>query len=469
MTKWGRALGSALLATLAFLPVRASATNDQGYFLDPDSSMSAGAVVATTESVGSLWYNPAGLAGVDRPHVNVSVTVGMAQFRQYENAIVTLEPGGHVSRNTLNGRRLGITSPGVGYVRRFGRVNVAFGLFSTRDESLRVTGASSFDDGAGRSSRQQTTLDDITLRTHLGLGLGVRPHRKLRLGGSMFLVYESVDQQASVTIGADDTSVMPSSTVAFTTASRDESARIGGQATFGLQYTPIARLALGLHVRSPIVNFTETLDASTILQYAITGSDAQGQPVAIAANDFDRRPRRAAGFGMLAPPKIVFGLAYRWRNGHLAIEADFSPAVRSLDVASPDATEKEYLLDVRSLWNVRVGTIVRLTDSLEIGAGLYTDRSDARPPDDLGRVRVHYYGVTSGIRFANELRTTDGTTEGRIVFASTIAARYALGIGHAAALEFDLSSPQSFGVDRGPTADVVFHEVHLYVGSSLSY
>ncbi|MEZ4254072.1 MAG: hypothetical protein R3B99_38175, partial [Polyangiales bacterium] len=244
---------------------------------------------------------------------------------------------------------------------------------------------------------------------------------------------------------------------------RDRSTRWGLQLTAGAQWEPSTKLALGLHVRAPILLVREALDFH----------DVQQQTDPSGLTNFGFFERRAAPVGMLAPARLALGGAYRGEGFTLSAELAYSHALRSLDVRTRAQREAgadaRPIVDLRHNVTARVGGLVRLTDTKALGFGAFVDRSPERRPRGLGDFQVDYYGATLGFRTETQVRL-DHERARTLIFRTTIALRYALGLGEAALLRYDQSSPAlSFTPETGETRDILFHEAYVFVGSSLLF
>lgn len=451
------------MALLADPAPSARAGNDEGYFLDGDAAMAGGAVVANTAGPGSVWYNPAGLALIERSHLSLSLSVAALQFRNYEDAISVTRADGSVSTQSLDGGRTALASPSVTYVTKLRWGMLGAGLFTTGDDVLKVANAVQYRDELGRTSLAQTTLDSSFLRYHLGAGMGFKLPHRLYLGFALFGVYEGVDTHSSISLGATDPSVTPASSIAITVASRDESSRFGAQATLGLRYVPLDALSLALMLRLPVILLHEAVDTSLFVQLAQSNGTGDGTTI----NTYDPHARSAAPVGLLSPARITFGTAYQIKSGSISVEADYSHALQSLNVEPTDGSR--YLVDRKSVFNIRAGMVLKVLENLELGGGIYTDRSSSPAPEELGSTRVDYYGATFGGRLSSYLPTTNAGSGGRITFRTTLALRYALGLGEAGATSFDLRDANNIDISSVPSANVVFHELHCYIGSAVIY
>lgn len=461
------ALSASLLICTALFARRAQAGNDETYFLGSDAAITAGAVVASSAGPGSVWYNPAALAHSERSNLSLSLSVASIQVRDYRDAIQVTRADGTIATQTLDGGRIALLSPAVSYVIKLRALTLGAGLFTTRDDVLNVSGASSYTDADRRTSLAQTTLDNALTRYHLGGGAGIALTPKLSLGLSLFGVYEGVDQHMNVALSFMDPSQASPLSAAVSASFRDQSWRAGAQATLGLRYAPLDQLSFGLVLRTPLVMIHEGVEASVLYQIAGQGLDEAGNPSAVVMSTYDPHPRDAAPFGMGAPTRITFGASYRMRRGVISLEGDYSPALRSLEVGADEADV--WLVDRRAVFNLRAGTLLRVNRMLELGGGLFTDRATERQVQTLGDTKVDYYGGTLGARISKFLAPAQQGTSTGLVFHTTLAVRYAAGTGSAGALKYEMSADVPAMIGDGDAAHVVFHELHAYLGSGVDY
>lgn len=451
------------LAVLAPLPSRAS--NDDSYFLDSDAAMCSGAVVASTSGPGSVWYNPAGLAFVQRSHISLSLSAGAFQLNRFARAVSLEQADGTIDHQAANGTRVAMVSPGVSYVFKLRRLTVGGGLFTTRDDAFKLAGASRYEDDAGHGSFLLTRIDSTRTRYHLGGALAIPLAPGLSLGFSLFGVYENIDDQASMVLTSrkqiEDTLYDTTATLLF----RDEASRFGAQASAGITYRPVPDWSIGLHIRSPLLLLHESADAISLAQFtAIADPDQNGRGVGATATDYSAKDRKTADAGLLAPARITVGAAYRLQRVLLAAELDYLHPLRALDVRTSSDEEHEWLVNRKTVVNARLGALFAVNDKLELGLGAFTDRSPERALDGPPDTRLHFYGGTLGMRFFNTLDLA-GRSEG-LVFRTTMALRYAAGLGRAGSVDFSL---REFIDADTSTARAQAQELHAYVGTSLSY
>lgn len=463
--RWYLRVVLVLIALLVAMPEQARASNDDSYFVDSDAAMCAGAVVASSTGPGSVWYNPAGLGFVQRSHFNLSLSAGALQRSKFERAVSIEQADGSVLYQPANGTRVAMVSPGVAYVFKLRALTVGGGLFTTHDDAFRLAGESSYEDADGRRSFVLTRIDSTTTRYHLGGALGLLVAKGLSLGVSLFGVYESSNNQAAIALTSRNRSEMGLYDAAASVLVRDDASRFGAQASVGLSYRPLPAWSFGLHVRTPLLLLHESADASTLTQVsAFDAGSEDGMGPGSNGNDYQPRVRKTADVGLLAPARVTLGAAYRVGRVLLSAELDYLHPLRALDVRLRPEDDAQWLVDRRTVINGRVGALVALGDQLELGAGAFTDRSPQRSLDGPPDARVHYYGGTLGVRLYNKLELA-GRSEG-IVFRTTLALRYAAGVGRAGSMDFSLRDLIDI---QTHTAPAHVHELHAYLGSSLSY
>jgi long-subunit fatty acid transport protein len=452
---WGAAVALSTFASLA------QAGNDDAYFLSNEAALTGGAVVAVTEDAGSVWYNPAGIGGIERNLLSLTVTAATLQIREIDGALTTVNLEGQRSSQELSGTHGGVISPSAaGVVRLFG-VPIGFGFFTTRYDVLSVTGGTAFDSAQAGNATEKITLDQIDIEYNVGFGSGFAPTERLRLGASLFAVYTGLDDAATLAAANDD----PAGQVVATAQERDMSSRWGGRLVLGVQYDLPPIGTLGLCVRSPVLMLHEDPNVASFFSYSVGGT----------ANDFARADfpptRSPADVGLSAPTTVVLGFTHRFSRAYASIGAEYSTPLRSLEVERDGETD--YLVDRRGVFNLRIGGVYSLTDTLGLGLGLFTDRSPQEKPDDFGEFQVDYYGVAAGLRFDNAVRLAPGARAPDIVFRTVVAARYALGVGETRGLVMNLQrlSPSSTGTpaEDGELIDVTFHELYAYLGTAVDY
>ncbi len=448
------------LLVWCFLSTHAYAGNDDAYFLSNQAALTGGAVVASTRDEGSVFYNPAGLGLVKRHQMSLTMTALALQVREIDNALTIVEPTGARSTQDVDGTHGGVISPSAAAVLRIGDVPIGFGFFTTRYDVLDVTGGTAFDSDAQGSAQEKITLDEIDIQYTVGAGTGFQVTPQLRLGGSLFAVYTAQDDAA--TLAASRSNAMGE--VVVTAQERDMSSRWGGQIVVGAQYDILPVGTIGLLVRSPTLMLFEDPNVASFASYSQTGA----APFASATFE---PSRSAAKIGFSAPPTFVLGFTHDFDHAQLSIGAEYSPPLESLEVEQ--GGETEFLVDRRWVLNVRIGGILELTDSIDFGLGLFTDRSPQETPEGFGDLQVNYYGVSTGLRYEESVKLAPGALADDIVFRTVAALRYAYGTGESRGVvmnmqTFSAGSP-NVPLEDGNLIGVHFHEAYAYLGTAVDY
>lgn len=101
-----------------------------------------------------------------------------------------------------------------------------------------------------------------------------------------------------------------------------------------------------------------------------------------------------------------------------------------------------------------------------LGAGIFSDRDQQRLVDSFTSEQIDRYGGTLGATFLTRFATRDDANQdGALVLATTLALRYAAGLGEVRGLDLDLATQSS----TLRTLRVTYHEVLPFVGSSISF
>jgi hypothetical protein len=425
-----------LALALLLAPVAARAGNDEAVLFGSEATVTAGAVTATTSEGSALWYNPAGIAAVPNSRLDVSGSAFMLRFHHVAN-FAQVQGGAPVGASITEFVSIPAAAT---YVRRLGaRVQFAAGVFVPEhsDYTLRqsLTGPD--------RSRWVITDSSIEDDTHVGAGLGIDVHPRVRIGVSLFAAYRSGSGSQQFLggvagMGAVDT---------FSTNSSLYSHRaIALELGFGVQWAPTDTLRLGVSLRSPGVQIYEGWSNTEIVTRAQTTNGP-------AAN-FDPVVSEGSGFGaaVVTPFKVRFGAA--WVTGRASFSVDG-------DVATALTSEHDNTRDLN--WNVRVGARWRLREQFLLGAGLFTDRSPYRAPEVVGPRGLDFYGATVGVEFGNTHTVVNGPAPA-LTFATTLGLRYAYGLGELDTVLIDLQNNPSVA-----SGAITVHEVGVNLGSTLRF
>ncbi len=443
---------------LLILPNLARAGNLDSFLLGDEAAMTGGAVLATTQDSGAVWYNPAGLGKNQRTQVDLTATGLMLRTRQVPKGTIAVMPDGTQVVKGLSASEFLTVATSLSYVRHFAPgMSAGFGIFIPEDDIVNLASSTDAEAQPGASHLRSSVSTRVT-RYHAGPAIGWQIAPRLRLGMSLFGVYEKRHARADFVFKYAPSTQSEPRTVGMMLAVEETSTRIGGEAAIGLQAEPWDRVLFALLLRSPRIFLQESYAGNQTLGYVI---QRPGAPISQGFED--AQPEAPASvFGLLAPPRAYMGFGLMFDRGSLGFEGDVSPGLR----------DDRRSVDRAPVWNLRVGGKWDLSKIIGVGAGLFTDRSPQRKASGLPSFRVNYYGLTAGIEIRKPFRVLEEGNIKATYFSTTLAARYALGVGESSQLLFDTGQAFRDGtvtVTTDSQTKVMFHELGLHIGSAIHF
>jgi len=497
--------GALLLTGLLAVPQAARADNSDSLFLGNEAALVAGAVTASIGDGSAAWYNPGGLAKIERTSLDMAINAYGLRVRNV--------PGGHVVKFPnrtiplkLSDLELYVVPTAVVYGRRFrpGLVG-ALTFFATdrRDydlqAELRDEEAPLSDDGELWSTDQTMRVGVSVSQYMIGPSIGYAVTDKFRFGASLFFIYRTVQRDYqlwshSSQLEVDSTGQEGGDIVQQLNESKLDR-RFGTQLTLGFQYTPIPRLDLGLTIRSPSLLFVQYLYETRTESSTKTFS---GEEPEVRTNfpDLDNGVR--ARFDMLSNLRVHAGVAYNWDKASLQADLNVRPK-------NPRGFPNAQF--ARTVVNTHVGTKFDVGKYVKMGTGIYTDLSAARPGNFIED--VNFYGVTLGMRIERRLlrrimmgpkewkqlneeekRRREGKDPKRrklgkdaytskVSFATTIAVRYGLGYGNVTVSNYEAGRPTNSIPQEDRLSEllpvytsettVFSHDMSIYLGSQIKF
>lgn len=440
----------------------ARAGNDETYFMSAEAALVGGAVVATSDDVGAIWYNPAGLGGVARQQLDLSLSVVALHIRTIPEGIQT-DFGDETRASTIDGSRIDVISPSTAYVRQLGGLNWGLGVYKSRDDLIRVTG------GAEQRTADTYKFIQVELfsqheRYHYGIAFGAELSPSLRLGASLFGVYDHRELVGDAGLGDISEVVGSGSNLALQIEEQEFTDRYGVEAKLGAQLMLAQdRLRLGLVLASPVILIHESVRATALSTIAaIDGATGEGGVV----SQYEATVRKPAKSGFMAPARLTVGVGVAYPSFRLGVEGDYAHALRSMKSAYRG--EVQYEVDRRAVFNLRAGGAMPITDKAEIGLGLFTDRSAERA-DDFAEFDVDFYGATAGVSYETDVSLAPTERAPHISMRTTISLRYALGLGSTSQVRASIDYPRDFGVEQADAEKLRFHELYLQIGSAFEF
>ena len=453
------------LVALLLSPATASAGNSDEVNAGLDVTLTGGAVVATTYTGAALWYNPAGIARINKASLELTgITMQIQRVKIPGLLTIESDPPAGSAGKTVN----------------FTVVPQAITFTIVLKENLKL-GVGLFNSSIRRAfvTEQVTTAPDITPEVravggqnskidffHISAGLAgtFGNKQKVLVGGAFDFVVATarVDVTQGIFYDGGEAGFVTGANVTTQTG-------FGVQLKSGIQWVPIPEVRIGFSVASPTFTFV-LLErfANTFGQSPPVGDTRPpGDPTAQASGGAESRGVRGGWWGV-EPGNFRFGVAYVGDWGW--IEADLVVQWR---LRTPDLD-----IDLQATPNGRLGTAFRLTKFVNLGLGLFTDRS---PIDELrvapfATADVNFYGVHLGFLFSNrEVHPgrpdadadpdPDGKKGGG--FAIAIGFRYSHGRGRALGRSYPAQYDPSSITREGVNGRI--NELALNLGANVSF
>ncbi len=449
---------AALLALLA--PGPAAAFGPESIFLSPEAAMGGGAVLAADDEGGAGWYNPASLGGLRRSSVQLGASAYSVDSFRLRDALVTELPW-ETRPSAVRDAGFGSVPAVLAYaihLREGLGLSVGVWTPSATDQGMSLSSSSSgpYPDpafpGLLATYDQRYGLSYHGDDTWVGAAVGWQALPGLRLGAALQGAYATtssvVDLQTSIRTSSAD----PLEQGAHLNVSiRSDESMLAGRALVGLQWDAAPSLRLAAAFRSPAVRVVAWGTTTRLLSVSalLPGFAPQiGQVVQETSPE--------SGLSIVDVGRLSGGLAWGRGAWSLRLDGDWSPALSRRGKGA------------RESWNARAGALLRWSEDLTVGAGLF--REGARNVASQGHFSVDAYGVTGGLSYrpAKVVRALGGGEDWDLV--SGLAARVGYGTGRGPGMTvvpFDLGASQlpiAFGEpDRGylevpaTTADASLH------------
>ena len=437
-------------------PRTTRAGNDQSVLVGNQAALSGGVANSLSLDSGALWYNPAGLANLGTNTLDVSASAFVLRIRTMPGVLETRLYNHVVSEDIRSVEFLSIPSSLIFARRVHPKVVLGFGIVVPRQDAMETNiGFEKLDtdpQGAAVLVRQRVEFAVREVETHAGVGVGWQPIPRLRIGASLWVIYQQVDVRATFSRGIA-VSGSPTDDGAGLLVSGSEIAlkALNGRLDLGIQWDAGHGWHLGLTFRSPTVHFYRTGSARSVEAAAVVPATTPGAADLALAKE---EPSETA-FEMIRHLQVALGVTWRWAGGWVGAEADLEPALRNTELG----------VDRALVWNVRVGARFAVAQNVDVGVGVFTDNGASRRPEGIADADVDYYGLTAGVEIRSPHRLAAGGKAPKLVFSTTIAVRYAFGLGRVGAVSNDLANDTLVDLTR----DVVFHEIGLHVGSTLYF
>jgi hypothetical protein len=407
----------------------ARAGNDDGVLIGSQAALTGGAVTAITSDGSAAWYNPAGLAQIDRQALDINASVyGMNRYSA--DNLFTLPDGTNAGASVVDWV---LVPSALSYTREINKRLVgSFGVFipHTTDLDLRT----SVSDADGK--QWVFGVDQVSNEYNYILSFGIRVTDKLRLGVSIYGIYTSQENMTQVGLGTMGDPSAPFLNSSIHSTRGDYGARIG----LGLQWDPTPLLKVGFAVQTPTLTAFRSISEYSL--GSLFSPDATGF-------SFEKKDGLKSVWELSAPLLMRAGIAVSIEKVQLMLDGS---VVSQLNSSEDD-------LDRKWAGNARIATMWQASERITGSLGLFTDFNGARP------VNPDFVGIAGGVRLTTDHKLADG--QRLLTFITTLGARYAYGFGHTEGLRFeDDGSELSVASQR---VSIHAHEVALNLGGGVTF
>ena len=428
---------------------RAAAGNDDQLPVGGEASLYGGAVIATVSDGAAGYHNPAGLSQSQRNQLDASITA--VGFRFYTASELLRSPSGEATGVTMMEFVLVPTSGT--YTRRLSdRVVASFGIFSPRTQFLIMQKALKLTEPTPQGTDWNVAINSIVFTYLIGPSVAYQVSRQFSLGGSFHVLYNFEDTAAQAA-GAERDAGVPPQQPFIGNSQLFVRTTYGLQLGWGFQWQPREQFRIGFSMQSPglqMLTWRQTTNSAGI-SLPVTSLGATSAHTLSTAEGFQSKLQ------LVLPLRAGLGVARFFDWGRLEVDLAYQSAL----------PESELGPARKAVLNGRVGAQYRLSPTLSLGAGLFTDRA-ATNASSFGLVHVNMYGGTLGIATGTEHRLNPGERAKSLVFASTLGLRYAYGHGEMGTLEVSPIAPGS-PVARPFQSPMTIHEIMLNFGSALNF
>lgn len=474
---WAAALAGALLWSGV-----ANAGNTDEVNAGLDVTLTGGAVVANVYTGAALWYNPAGLARIDKPSLELTgVTLNIQVIKNPGLLTIDTVPQGKSEGAGVN---FSVIPQALTFTIKLKNENLKLGvgLFNSSirrefitEQATSPPGATDPDDPAagpvpeveafaGRNSR----LDFFHISTGVAARLARDRKQKLLLGGAFDLVVATsrVDDSYTVFYNGGLAGQVSSGQVQTQTG-------FGFQLKAGIQWVPIKQVRVGLSIASPTYVFAALERFSDTFSQAPPAGDVlpPDDPNRQRAEGGEGRGGRGVWWGV-EPGNLRVGVAYVGDWGWVEGDLVYNWRLR----------EEELGIDFRGFLNGRLGSAFRVSKNFKLGLGAFTDFSQV---DQIQRLplatrKIDFLGIHIGILYSNQEVHPDKQTEAEkdgVGISVAVGLRYSHGRGETLGLlipaQYNPSAIVTCGQPPVPSGCVTvptkINEIGINLGAKVAF
>lgn len=467
---------AAVFGSVFFFGITPRARADvQPILVGNDAMLSGGAVLATVKDGGAAWYNPAGLAFVQKNSVEISAKAFLLRIYALDTLSSVRLPDGRGGQPVNHNEIVAVPTALVLAKQMSDRLTAAVSLFLRGGEFVRTSddlwGGTAFDTKGRKGDlnyqyRESFSVIQRSSTYHAGLSLGGSLLPNLRIGFSAFGIFETSDVAADL---QTDYAEAPAG-VAFDQVPHNilgnntkvSLLTVGAEIHTGLQWSPRPGWDLGLTFRTPswLLAAWDRTEASYLNSRVV----AAGGTLFHYLSDTSR-----AYAQMVQHLRIGIGAARQLTRGWVALEFYLTPPIEN----------PAFNINRDWIWNFRLGGRFNINPKIAIGGGLFTDRRGGREPQAFAEWHPDFYGGVLGAEYrkgimlggkADSAQSRSGKASGArlLTMATVLSLRYSIGYGPFGAPDIDPRGNNLNDLTVIPTR-AFQHEIGVHLGSGVQY
>ena len=408
----------------------AYAGNDDGVLVGGQAALTGGAVTATISDGTAAWYNPAGLAQLQRPSLDLNASVYGFNWISAED-LLTVPDGTQKGASVIDWVLL---PAALSYSRVLSpRVVASFGIFipKTSDFTLQEYVADS------QGTRWTVGFDRLQKEYDYILTTAVRISDTLRVGIALHGIYISTEETTQIGAGntGDDSGPFLVDSSHRTTG--DYGLRIG----LGVQWAPRPDVDAGISLQTPTLTGLRQISSSTLT--ASTGEGGSPEFASTSENGLK------SVWELSTPLSVRAGIAFTHDRAQLLLDGTLTSSLKS----------DEAVLNRKWHGNARVAGLWHMSNQLSAGMGVFSDLNASKEP------AANYIGVAGGLRLSSHYQIEEGARP--LTFITTLGGRYAYGFGQIAGVRISTEGETLTREEQSVTAHA--HELAFNLGWAMTF
>jgi hypothetical protein len=408
----------------------AHAGNDDGVLVGGQAALTGGAVTATVSDGTAAWYNPAGLAHLQRPSLDLNASVYGFNWVSAQD-LLTVPDGTQQGASVIDWVLL---PAALSYSRVLSPDIVAsFGIFipKTSDFTLQEYVADS------QGTRWTVGFDRLQKEYDYILTTAIRMSDTLRVGFALHGIYISTEETTQIGAGNMADASAPFLVDSSHRTTGDYGVRVG----LGVQWAPRPDVEAGISLQTPTLTGLRQISSSTL-----TASTAEGGSHEFASTS-ENGLKSVWEFS--TPLSVRAGVAFTRDRAQILFDGTLTSSLKS----------DEAVLSRKWHGNARVAGLWRVSDQLTAGLGVFSDLNATEEP------AANYIGTAGGLRLSTDYRIEEGTRP--LTFITTLGGRYAYGFGQIAGVRVNAEGETLTREEQAVSAYA--HELAFNLGWAVTF